>query len=860
MFRKDGWRRFSGHGGYGFAPAKIGDLREDRAMGKPGRIWKACMLGGVAAAAVSCGVSAQEPDAGRPSGFPRLFGNFFLVQKPAQPAAPGDAPKLNQPAAPGLPPTSPLQPPSPGTTPPTFPGQTPTGPGGAPSAGESALAAAFRNITPFAPAATDTGTPAAGGAAPGILSTTQSNLAAAAPSTSVVSGAESVTRQTTDAGDLLGKSFSSVGVELQKRNPITTDPHIRGYHLGQVVTTADGAFWVPARADLDTIVSRLDSASIANIVVIKGPYSVRHGPGFAFLDIETLSTPRYAAYETHASSALSYKTNGEGFNGRQAVWGGGADYGFRVDYDFMTANDYETGLNGFYMPSSYNSQDFNMSLGFDFSPDSRIELRALHLSQRDVEFPGIVTDLTKAITDGYTLRFFANNQEYFDRLVVDAWYNQTRFTGDSLSSGKARQFPVLTIPVTGGGGLPFQARYTVETNGETHTFGFREAVTWGQPGMLQFTAGLDFSYISTAINEFNSFPQTGAAVPVNDVNFPIPRSYSTDPGVFFETLVPVGEKINVRSGLRFDYQQSRIVQPPNFYPGASVNETQSEILTGQLEDGTFDTQTFGMWSAYITGEYNVTDELSALLGYGFAQRPPTLTELFTAGTFLGVLQPGLTFVKGSPELAQERLNQVDFGMKANYENVRVGGNMYYAHVNNYITYQRLQDSLSAFTGYKYINTANAALTGCEAYAETDVTDWLTGFGTFYYTVGTDLTRNEPLPNILPMDARVGMRIHEPGRQPTWGTEFVARMVNAQTRVAYFLGDYSPISAGTNELPTAGFTTFDLRGYWSITKNVLATAGVENIGDRFYREHLDYRAGRGAFQPGRNIYFGMRVTY
>ena len=84
------------------------------------------------------------------------------------------------------------------------------------------------------------------------------------------------------------------------------------------------------------------------------------------------------------------------------------------------------------------------------------------------------------------------------------------------------------------------------------------------------------------------------------------------------------------------------------------------------------------------------------------------------------------------------------------------------------------------------------------------------------------------------------------------------MVQAQNRVAYLLGD--PTSGGTNELPSAGFTVFDVRGFWAISKNVLATAGIENLGDRYYREHLDYRSGGGVFQPGLNAYFGLRVSY
>lgn len=788
---------------------------------------KAALAGlGTSALLWGMSISAQEP-APRPIPF---WGRFMFMQQPAQPPAPA------QPPTPAQPPQAPAQAPA---TPPSTPDT-------APSTAGSSVESIFRSsFTAPAGGGESAGTPAGAGSQ-GVVSTAQAQALSSTPSTGVVSGAEAVTRATSDTGDLLGKSFGSVGVELQRRNPIVSDPHIRGYHLGEVVTIADGAFWVPARADLDTIVSKTDSANIANILVIKGPYSVRQGPGFAFLDIETLSSPRYSTFEMHGSTTMSYKSNGEAINGRQAIWGGGADYGFRLAYDLMTANDYRTGA-GTLMPASYNSQNFSLNFGFDLTENERIELRALHLSQRNIEFPGIVTDLNKAVTDGYTLRFISEKQEWYDRAAFDAYYNDTRFTGDSLRAGKARQIPVLSDFAAG---LPngFKARYSIETNGENHTWGFRDSVTWGEKDQLQLTAGVDFAYQSTAINEFDTFILTTQ-------NFPLPRSYSTDPGIFADTYIPIGERFSIKVGARADVYQSRIQSPPSFPTTTGVNQT--DFLLGLLGPNALATQNFGMYAGYATGEYKLSNEVTANLGYGFAQRPPTMTELFAAGMFLGVLQPGLTFVNGDPDLDQEHLHQFDFGVKGNYENVRVAGNVFYAHVFDYITFQRFSQ-LAVFNGYNYINTAQAYLWGGEMYGEADLTDWMTPFATLAYSRGHDITRNEALPNIYPLEARAGLRIHEPGRTPNWGAEFNARMVQAQNQVAWTLGD--PATYGTNELPTAGFTVFDVRGYWSVTKDVLLTAGVENIGNRFYREHLDYRSGGGVFQPGLNAYFGMRVTY
>ena len=54
------------------------------------------------------------------------------------------------------------------------------------------------------------------------------------------------------------------------------------------------------------------------------------------------------------------------------------------------------------------------------------------------------------------------------------------------------------------------------------------------------------------------------------------------------------------------------------------------------------------------------------------QRPPTLTELYADGPFLGLLQPGLDRVIGDPHLQPEQNYQFDIGLRADYGWVRGG--------------------------------------------------------------------------------------------------------------------------------------------------------------------------------------------
>jgi outer membrane receptor protein involved in Fe transport len=81
-------------------------------------------------------------------------------------------------------------------------------------------------------------------------------------------------------------------------------------------------------------------------------------------------------------------------------------------------------------------------------------------------------------------------------------------------------------------------------------------------------------------------------------------------------------------------------------------------------------------------------------------------------------------------------------------------------------------------------------------------------------------------------------------------ELSARIVDNQDRVATTL----------LETETAGFTTYDVRGFWRVCDNLMLVSGVENFTDKQYQEHLDSRNFSNVFQPGVNFYFGAELTY
>ena len=113
---------------------------------------------------------------------------------------------------------------------------------------------------------------------------------------------------------------------------------------------------------------------------------------------------------------------------------------------------------------------------------------------------------------------------------------------------------------------------------------------------------------------------------------------------------------------------------------------------------------------------------------------------------------------------------------------------------------------------------------------------------------------EPLPSIQPLEVRIGLRYHDTSPQQLWNIEVSARAVNKQTRVATSL----------LETATAGFTTWDTRGVFRVqrVKGMVVSLGVENMFDRLYREHFDFRASNGLsiFQPGVNFYLSSSLSF
>jgi iron complex outermembrane recepter protein len=693
-------------------------------------------------------------------------------------------------------------------------------------------------------------------------------LNASSPGTSIVLGTESKGRRTTDLGSLLGTSTGALGVATERRSPIVNDVRVRGSQVGQLL--ASGSYWFPVRQDLDTLLSKVDSSIVEDVIVIKGPYAAKYGPGYQFVDFELAQSPRYDdGFESHGSSTLNYSSNGEQWYGRQAFWGGDEDFGYRVGYGIRSGVDYETG-DGVKLPSSYKSGNLDVALGWDIDDQQSLEFNYMRLDQADVQLPNQINAIDSLKTDSWELTYKLTDSEFADLITAETWYNTTSLKGNAQDSGKRAQIPLLD-----------QTSFLNAVDAWNASTGFNLASTWYDDAGGELTIGVDMRYLQQEYNErtqWGLFEGPNYAIgdplasPLQNTNFPLPGAQTTNPGLYLEHVNQVDDQLVIRSGGRLDLVSMTADQGLN---GAETFGSSLETYVNGRDD-TF-RQHFQLGQAFVTADYQLDENVTVNSGAGFGMRAPTMTEMYSTGYFASVMpQFALTSPAGNSLLKAEKRSQIDLGFEVDYGSFRGGLSGYHAWITDFITLDFAatvrQGTTIVQPFYGYTNSDLVTLAGFEGHAEQDLNEWFTTFANVSFTEGRDHTRRgtnypfstttfgspgrsnrpseeEPLYAIFPLEARLGLRLTDP-ETGLWGAEFSARIVDRQDRVATTLG----------EQPTAGFTTYDLRGFMQVADGLLIVAGIENLTDKNYREHLDSRNVTNVYQPGANFYFGTELTY
>jgi hemoglobin/transferrin/lactoferrin receptor protein len=590
---------------------------------------------------------------------------------------------------------------------------------------------------------------------------------------------------------------------------------IRGLGRNRVVFLIDGCR-VNTATDINAQFGLVDPMDIERIEVLKGPVSALYGSGSlgGVVNIITRKGRFAAKPEVNGTLAATLASNPEGFGLFADTSYNSPDFwvyasGGRRDYD-----SYEDGSGDTLDNSQFDDYNANVKTGYRWNPFHSTEFQFQHLTGRDIGIPGrgLALPVGPEITYPRTSRTLLQLQHRFapEAAALDE-------SNLSLYYQEIERRVIMEFPAG-------NAMDNIRPKADHETWGGRWSNRFDL-GDHMLTAGLDawhWSIESERIKNLSS-GLTGIDTPLADAE-------QLSAGLFAEDNWRLNDRWRLNVGGRIDYLDSESDPLYNWIePPAPVIPV---VLKRETEDHDDIT-----WSAHAGLTWMFRPDWSMTLLTASSYRAPDLMDRFKYLAFSG----GELY--GNPDLDPERSLFFEYGLHYTTTRLRLSGSVYYNRIDDLIT-----EELESPGIWVMQNVEEAEIYGLEIDADWRLKkDWSL-YANAALTRGRNKTSHDDLPFIPPLQGLVGiayapaMGFH--GRiEMEWAVE--------QDHVA------------SDEVETPGWAVVNLGcGYRFATGRFVhdLTAGVDNLLDKTYRNHLSTSRGVDLNEPGLNAYAAYKMTF
>jgi len=626
--------------------------------------------------------------------------------------------------------------------------------------------------------------------------------------------------------DIAGGLRHLPGVSAIRRGPINLDPVIRGLQGNRVSTFVNGGktFAVgPAR--MDSGISHVSPHDVETVRIVKGPYALTWGPGtMSAIQMKTFQPPFRSHFSVHGHTGFNYGTNATATDSYANLWGGNSRVTVGLFHNTRTGSNYHAG-NGAVVPGHYEVNDSRWNLGLRVSPDTLFRYTGAFEEDNNVDYPGRLL----------TAKYFLDRSHNF----AMRWEPQSgsvseiagRFYIDRLghlmnNSGKPTALPMP------GRMPPFALNVQLPAHSDTLGGAFHVSL-----GHSAWTGkiGTDFYHLYQNADRSVSRRDTGRLL-FYDIVWP--QATQDDEGAYSQLLFQRG-RARVGGTVRVDGVQTSAGQVSSFF----LQNTSGALNNHEVN-----------FSAAFSSSFRVMENWSVSAGVGRAVTTPTILQRYSDRFPSTEFQISAEFM-GNPALKPEQSLEVDLGSTVRLKGTEVKISLYHRHIDNYVTIspdpsipRRLP--LDPMLVYRYIN-GSARYYGGDFLIERGFGRYVTSSGTLSYTWAKDLKLNEPLIGIPPLRGDLQLTLHSAGgRAAIQGS---AILDGRQDRVA----------TSRFEIPTAGYAIFNLESYYQLNPRWMFRAGVENLGNRYYWNHLD-AMNPYTHQPipemGRNVRVGFEFSF
>ncbi|WP_367187638.1 TonB-dependent copper receptor [Pseudomonas sp.] len=607
------------------------------------------------------------------------------------------------------------------------------------------------------------------------------------------------------------------------------DPLFRGMFGSRLNILMDGGQMLgacPNRMDAPT--AYLAPENFDQLTVIKGPQSVLWGPGGSAATILfERDTEPFSELGGRVDGSILAGSNGR-FDRRIDASAGSRQGYLRLLANKAQADDYQDG-NGDTVPSRWSKWNSDVLLGWTPDNDSLIELSGGR-GDGEARYAGRSMDGSQFLRESLGLRFSKDNiGELFRALEGQVYYNYADHVMDNFSLRTPSGSGMMANPLA--------------SNVDRRTLGARLVGTWDWQA-IELKSGVDgqrnehrkrvssFSMMSSTYTDYDQFAWDKDAVFHNY-------------GLFGELTWKVSRRQRWIAGARLDRASVK-----------DYRQTLGSGITLRANPTAEQTRRDTLPSGFLRYERDLAGvPATVYAGLGHTQRFPDYWELFSAS-------PGpVGFVQPMESLVPEKTTQLDFGAHYRRDKLDAWASAYVGQVRDYIQFSYGPGLMPGHLRSQASNI-DARIMGGELGASYRLdSNWKTD-ASLAYAWGKNSSDDRPLAQTPPLEARFGLGYE----QSDWSAAALWRVVAAQNRVDEGKGNV----VGKDFGKSSGFALFSLNGAYRISSSATLSAGVDNLFDRHYSEHLNL-AGNAGFgfsmddpqavnEPGRILWSKLDFSF
>jgi len=340
----------------------------------------------------------------------------------------------------------------------------------------------------------------------------------------------------------------------------------------------------------------------------------------------------------------------------------------------------------------------------------------------------------------------------------------------------------------------------------------------------------------------------------------VPDASLRDIAVFAQDEWRLRPALSLVAGLREDFYTVTSEATPGYDVASVVAGARPAIDPSTLPDPNGATYTRQALTGDIGLVGNTAGRVSPFVRFGRSYRHPNLEEMFFAGpATAGSIAPNVT-------VQPEQGNNFDAGAKFNVPRISGGAYLFVNQYKDFIVQDLTTATTPAGPLVQATNYADVRISGLELSASAPVTvargvvtlNASSAFTRGTITQGTNpldgsALDGQPADNITPVKILAAARYTE--RAGRWWVEYGVRTQTEVTRITPTLLT-SPFRVAQDLLSLDGFTVQRIGGGVNLARGrdrVNVTVAVENLTDRFYREHFQFAPSRGrSFTLGLNL--------